>query len=44
MGNTGWDFKFEPVRKKTNNFGSDQVRHKPGCIVPEDGHRRWLEA
>ena len=28
---------FEPVRKKTNNLGSDQVRHKPGCTVAEDG-------
>ena len=28
---------FEPVRKKTNNLGSDQVRHK-------HSHRRCLEA
>ena len=28
---------FEPVREKTNNLGSDQVRHKPGCKVTEDG-------
>ena len=21
---------YEPVREKTNNFGSDQVRDKPG--------------
>ena len=27
----------EPVRENTNNLGSDQVRHKPGCTVPEDG-------
>ena len=27
----------EPVREKTNNLGSDQVRHKPGCTVTEDG-------
>ena len=27
----------EPVREKTNNFGFDQVRHKPGCTVTEDG-------
>ena len=25
--------------EKTNNMGSDQVRHKPGCIVTEDGWR-----
>ena len=30
---------FEPVREKTNNLGSDQVRHKPGCTVTEDGKR-----
>ena len=28
---------FEPVHEKTNNLGSDQVRHKPGCTVTEDG-------
>ena len=28
--------QFEPMRKKTNNLGSDQVRHKPGCTVTED--------
>ena len=27
----------EPVREKSNNLGSDQVRHKPGCTVTEDG-------
>ena len=27
---------YEPVRGKTN-LGSDQVQHKPGCIVTEDG-------
>ena len=27
---------FEPVREKTNNLGSDQVRYKPGCTVTED--------
>ena len=26
---------FEPVREKTNNLRSDQVRHKPGCTVTE---------
>ena len=30
---------YEPVREKTNNLGSDQVRHKPGCTVAEDGKR-----
>ena len=25
------------VREKTNNLGSDQVRHKSGCTVAEDG-------
>ena len=29
----------EPVHEKTNNLGSDQVRHKPGCTVTEDGYR-----
>ena len=29
--------KNEPVREKTNNLGSDKVRHKPGCTVTEDG-------
>ena len=28
---------LEPVHEKTNNLGSDQVRHKPGCTVTEDG-------
>ena len=27
----------EHVRKKTKDFGSDQVRDKPGCTVTEDG-------
>ena len=27
----------EPVREKTNNLGSDQVRHKPACTSTEDG-------
>ena len=27
----------EPAREKTNNLGSDQVRHKAGCTVTEDG-------
>ena len=30
---------IEPVREKTNSLGSDQVRHKPGCTVTEDGQR-----
>ena len=29
----------EPVREKTNNLGSDQVRHKPACTVTADGYR-----
>ena len=28
---------YEPVREKTNNLGSDQVQHKPGSPVAEDG-------
>ena len=28
---------YEPVREKTNNLGSDQVRHKPACTVTEAG-------
>ena len=27
----------EPVCEKTNNLGSDQVRHKPVCTVSEYG-------
>ena len=35
-----WSIKvsiYEPVCEKTNNLVSDQVRHKPGCTVIEDG-------
>ena len=32
-------FSFEPVHEKTNNLGSEQVRHKLGCT-----DTRWLEA
>ena len=28
---------YEPLREKTNTLGSDQVRHKPGCSITEDG-------
>ena len=31
--------QFEPAREKTNNLGSDQVRHNTGCTVTEDGKR-----
>ena len=27
----------EPVHEKPNNLGSDQVSHKPGCTVTEEG-------
>ena len=27
------------MREKTNNLGSDQVRHILGCTVTEDGKR-----
>ena len=30
-------FIIEPVREKTNNLRSNQVRHKPGGTVTEDG-------
>ena len=30
-------FINEPVREKTNNLGSNQARHKPGCTLTEDG-------
>ena len=30
---------IEPVREKTNNLGSDQVRHKPGRSGTEHGKR-----
>ena len=29
--------KHEPVHEKTNNLGSNQIRHKLGCTVTEDG-------
>ena len=29
--------RIEPLREKTNNLGSDQVRHKANCTVTEDG-------
>ena len=29
---------YEPVHEKTNNLGSDRVRHKPGCTVTEAGN------
>ena len=29
----------EPVREKTNNLRSDQVRHKPACTVTEVGYK-----
>ena len=32
-------FTNEPRHEKSNNLGSDQVRHKPGCTVTEDGQR-----
>ena len=28
---------YLPKTKKTNNLGSNQVQHKPGCTVREDG-------
>ena len=28
---------YEPLREKTNNLGSDQARHKPGCTITEEG-------
>ena len=30
---------YEPVPAKTNNLGSDHVRHKPTCTVTGDGKR-----
>ena len=32
-----YPFILEPVREKTNKLGSNQVRHKLGCTVIEDG-------
>ena len=37
--NINIEIVFEYVREKTNNLGSDQDRHKPGCTVKEDGKR-----
>ena len=34
-----WKRSFELVCEKTNNLDSDQVRHKPGCTVTEDGQK-----
>ena len=34
-----WKRSFELVFEKTNNLDSDQVRHKPGCTVTEDGQK-----
>ena len=31
--------KYDPVREKAYNLGSDQVRHKPGCTVTEAGYK-----
>ena len=28
---------YEPLRKKTNTFDSDQVLHNPGSTVTEEG-------
>ena len=33
-------YPYEPVREKTNNLGSNQVRYKTSLY----SHRRWLEA
>ena len=30
-------FLFKPLREKTNNLGSDQIQHKLGYTVTEDG-------
>ena len=30
---------YEPVGEKTKNLGSNQVQHKPGFTVTEDGYR-----
>ena len=29
--------EIEPMHEKTNNLGSNQVPHKPGCTVTEAG-------
>ena len=29
----------EPVREKSNNLGTHQVRHKPGCTDTYDDYR-----
>ena len=39
-----WDCdSYEPVLEKTNNLGSDKVRHKPGCTVTEDNRLEILD-
>ena len=32
-------FIYEPVREKSNNLGSDQVRYELGCTVTGDSYR-----
>ena len=29
----------EPVHEKTNNLGSDQVQHKLGCTITNEGYK-----
>ena len=33
------EYQMSMCVRKPNNLGSDQVRHKPGCTVTEDGKR-----
>ena len=35
----GSHLPFEHVRDKTNNLGSNQVRHKPACTASEAGYK-----
>ena len=33
---------FEPFCEKTNNLGSNQFRHKPGCTITEERSLKFL--
>ena len=37
--NSADEIPFEPMREKTNNLGSNKVRHKLACTSTEDGYR-----
>ena len=36
------NLQYEPVREKTNDLGSDQVRHKPCCTITEGRNLKFF--